>query len=291
MDGPVKAITGANGRLGRAVAQALAERGLADEVVLITRDPGLVADLAELGFTVRGADFADSASLQRALEGVEDLLLISATGPARERIPLHRNAIDALVGAGVSRVVYTSRVAPRAISAYPFAAIHADSEERLRAAGVGWTFLRNNEYSENLGPWLQEAATTGELRFGAKGPIAFVGRADVLEAAIVALTTDGHDKTVYELSGPEALNRGQLAGVLSAAIGRPVTASNGSREDYGAVLESQGRPSFIVDMGKGLYDASGAGEWASTTPPDVVELLGHPLTPVSDYIRRTFGTG
>jgi NAD(P)H dehydrogenase (quinone) len=291
VDGPVKAVTGANGRLGRAVAQALAERGLAGEVVLITRDPSLVGDLAELGFTVRAADFGDPASLKSALQGVDDLLLISATGPARERIPLHRNAIDALVAAGVPHVVYTSRVAPRAISAYPFAAIHADSEERLRGSGVSWTFLRNNEYSENLGPWLQEAATTGELRFGAKGPIAFVSRADVLEAAIVALTTDGHDKTVYELSGPEALNRGQLAGVLSAAIGRPVSASNGSREEYGAVLESQGRPSFIVDMGKGLYDASAAGEWASTTPPDVVQLLGHPLTPVSDYITRTFGPG
>jgi NAD(P)H dehydrogenase (quinone) len=286
----MKAITGANGRLGRAVAQALAERGLAGEFVLITRDPSRVADLAEQGFAVRPADFGDPASLRGAFQGVDDLLLISATGPARERIPLHRNAIDALVGAEVSRVVYTSRVAPRAISAYPFAAIHADSEERLRVSGASWTFLRNNEYSENLGPWLQEAATTGELRFGAKGPIAFVSRADVIEAAIVALTTDGHDKSVYELSGPEALNRGQLASVLSAAIGRPVSASNGSREEYGAVLESQGRPSFIVEMGKGLYDASAAGEWASTTPPNVVQLLGHPLTPVSEYIQRKFGS-
>lgn len=287
----MKAITGANGRLGRAVAQALAEDDLAGEVVLITRDPSRVSDLADLGFAVRAADFGDRASLERALQGVEDLLLISATGPARERIPLHRNAIDALVGAGVPRVVYTSRVAPRAISAYPFAAIHADSEERLRGSGASWTFLRNNEYSENLGPWLQEAATTGELRFGAKGPIAFVSRADVIEAAIAALTTDGNEMRVYELSGPEALNRGQLASALSAAVGRPVTASNGSREEYGAVLESQGRPSFIVEMGKGLYEASAAGEWASTTPPDVVQLLGHSLTPVSGYIEGTFGTG
>jgi NAD(P)H dehydrogenase (quinone) len=288
VDGPLKAITGANGRLGRAVAAELAARGLAGEVRLITRDPSQVADLAELGFTVRAADFGEPATLEQALQGVDALLLISATGPAHERIPLHRNAIDALAGAGVSRVVYTSRVAPRAVSAYPFAAIHEDSEGRLRTSGTGWTFLRNNEYAENLGPWLKEAAATGVLRFGAKGPIAFVTRADVVEAAVLALATDGHDETIYELSGPESLDRARLAAALSSAIGRSVAAPDTSREEYGAVLESQGRPPFIVDMGKGLYEASAAGEWATTTPPDVVRLLGHPLTSVSEYIRREF---
>lgn len=288
MDGPLNAITGANGRLGRTVARELAARGRAGEVRLITRDPSQVSDLAALGFAVRAADFAEPASLQEALQGVDALLLISATGPASERIPLHRNAIDALDRAGVSRVVYTSRVAPRAASAYPFAAIHEDSEARLRTSGTSWTFLRNNEYAENLGPWLTEAAATGELRFGAKGPIAFVARADVVEAAVVALTTDGHDKTIYELSGPESLDRGQLAAVLSSVINRPVMAPDASREEYGAVLESQGRPSFIVEMGKGLYDASADGEWADTTPPDVVQLLGHPLISVCAYIRREF---
>jgi NAD(P)H dehydrogenase (quinone) len=284
----MKAVTGANGRLGRAVAKALAARGLAGEVLLITRDPSQVSDLAELGFVVRTADYGEPASLEQALEGVDAMLLISATGPARERIPLHRNAIDALVRAGVSRVVYTSRVAPSATSPYPFAAIHEDSEEILRSSGTSWTFLRNNEYAENLEPWLKEAATTGELRFGAKGPIAFVTRADVVEAGVIALAADDHAEMVYELSGPEALDRQQLAAVLSTTIGRPVRAPDASREDYGAALESKGRPSFIVEMGKGLYDASAGREWAATTTPDVVQLLGHPLTPVSEYIRRTF---
>jgi hypothetical protein len=76
--------------------------------------------------------------------------------------------------------------------------------------------------------------------------------------------------------------------VLSTAIGRPVVAPDASREEYGAVLESQGRPSFIVEMGKGLYDASAVGEWADTTPPDVVQLLGHPLTSATEYIQREF---
>jgi NAD(P)H dehydrogenase (quinone) len=259
-------MTGASGRLSRAVAQKLTDRGLAGEVLVISRDPSRVSNLAELGLAVRAADFGDPASLQQPLQGVDALLLISVTGSARERVPLHRNAIDALIRAGVSRVVYTSRVAPRAASAYPFAATHEDSERRLKSSGTSWTFLRNNEYAENLGPWLQEAATNGELRFGAKGPIDFVTRAEVVEAAVPALTTDGHDGTFYELSGPEGLDRGQLAAVLPSAIGHPVRAPGASREDYGALPESQGRPSFIVDMvGKGLYDSSAAGEWAAPT--------------------------
>jgi NAD(P)H dehydrogenase (quinone) len=287
----MKALTGANGRLGRAVAQALAKLGLTEDIVLITRDRAQVSDLAEQGFDIREADYDEPGSLERALQDVERVLMVSATGPASVRIPLHRKAIDAIVRTGVPHVVYTSRVEPSARSPYPFAAIHEDSEQRLRESGVIWTFLRNNEYAENLAPWLQEAVTTGEFRFGAEGPIAFIARADVVEAVVTTLTTEGHDGRIYDLSGPEALDRNGLATVLGEAIGSTVRAAGGSREDYGRLLELQGRPDFIVEMGMGLYDASAAGEWAGTTPAEVEQLLGHRPVAVSDYIRANFAPG
>src|SRR5882762_3397879 len=94
-------MTGANGRLGRALATALAERGLIADVTLATRDPDQVTDLAERGFRVVAADFSDPESVTRAFRGAERVVLISATGAAEARIPLHRNAIDAATRVGV----------------------------------------------------------------------------------------------------------------------------------------------------------------------------------------------
>jgi len=280
-------MTGANGRLGRVLAKTLVERGMTEDVTLTTRNPAQVGDLAELGFRVVAADFADPASLEQAFAGAETLMMISATGPAAERIPLHRNAIDAAARAGVPKIVYTSRVTPLASSPYPFSVIHDDSEAKIKASGMAYTFLRDNEFSENLDPWLTSAAETGELHFGAKGKIAFICRADVIASIVAVLCSDGHEDKVYELSGPEALDRDGIAAVLSEAVGRPVVAPAHSREEFGAVVAAQGRPDFVVNMFKGLYDASAAGEWSATSKyPEL--LMGRPATSLSDYIRAKF---
>lgn len=284
----MKAVTGASGRLGRAIATELVEADQADDVILITRSPEAVADLAERGYTVRAGDFADPASMSQALEGIDTVLMISATGPAKDRIPLHRKAIEAIGKSDVTRIVYTSRVAPRASSPYPFAAIHEDSEARLADLGVACTLLRNNEYVENIEHWLREACSTGKLRFGAKGPIAFVGRRDVVSAAVVTLVRPEYAGKAFELSGPEACDRHDLAKILSEVVGRPIEADHGTRDDYAEALRSLGRPEFIIEMGKGLYDASEQMEWAAIAPPEVEELIGRPLLSTSDYIFQTF---
>ena len=69
------AITGASGTLGRLIASQL------PNAVLLTRDPSAVE-----GADVREADFEDPASVERALAGVDRLLIIStARGRAARR--------------------------------------------------------------------------------------------------------------------------------------------------------------------------------------------------------------
>ena len=51
------AITGAAGHLGRLTAQLVLDRVPPDEVVLVTRRPDAIADLADAGATVRRGDF------------------------------------------------------------------------------------------------------------------------------------------------------------------------------------------------------------------------------------------
>lgn len=280
-------MTGANGRLGRLVAHALARRGAAGRVRLATRDPAKTADLAALGFQIVRADFADPASLRAAFTGAGAALMISMPGPVEARLPLHRNAFDVAREAGVGQLVYTSRVNPVTESLYPYAPVHVFSEEYLKSTGVPATVLRNSEFVQNIGWLIRRAAETGSLILpGATGRLAYVDVEDIAEITATVLLEEGHAGKTYELNGPEALSRQEIAAIVATVAGRAVEAEAISREDYGAFMRANGRPPFVVDMLMGFYDAIDAGEFARVWP-DAGDLLGRAPRSIADFVRRT----
>ena len=104
-------ITGASGQLGRLTAELVLHRVPASEVILPTRRPEALSDLAERGATVRPADFNRPVTLAEAFAGGERLLLIS-TDDLGCRAAQHRAAIEAARVAGVRYVAYTSYFNP-----------------------------------------------------------------------------------------------------------------------------------------------------------------------------------
>ena len=87
-------ITGASGRYGRRAVAGLLERVPAEDLILLTRRPEKLADLAATGANVRRGDFDEPASLVEAFRGGERMLLISATRVG-QRVAQHKAAIDA----------------------------------------------------------------------------------------------------------------------------------------------------------------------------------------------------
>ncbi len=81
------------------------------EVVLVTRTPDALADLAARGADVRRGDFDDPSSLAEAFAGGERLLLIS-TDVVGARVAGHHAAIDAARAAGVRHASYTEHPQP-----------------------------------------------------------------------------------------------------------------------------------------------------------------------------------
>ncbi len=98
------AITGATGQLGRLVVNKLKTRVPAEDTIALVRTPANAADLA---VTVREADYRKPDTLDRALAGVDTLLLISSN-KVGERAAQHRNVIEAAKKVGVKRIIYTS---------------------------------------------------------------------------------------------------------------------------------------------------------------------------------------
>jgi NAD(P)H dehydrogenase (quinone) len=216
-------ITGASGQLGRLVAEQLLDRLSPEQLILVTRRPHALADLAERGAEVRHGDFDQPTSLPAAFAGGERMLLIS-TLAIGSRVEQHRAALEAAATAGVRHVVYTSLTNP--VANHPTGDVveeHRLTEELLHASDFTWTILRNGPFAELQVPLGAIAVTYGKLVTNAgDGRIAPISRCDCAAAAAVVLTADGHEGQTYEITGPEALSQPDIAGLLTEISGRPV---------------------------------------------------------------------
>ncbi|MEV5652978.1 SDR family oxidoreductase [Nocardia sp. NPDC052254] len=276
------AVTGASGHLGRLTVEALLSRN-AGPVVAIVRDPDKVRDLAERGADVRQASYDDPQALDRALEGVNRVLLVSGNEFGK-RVEQHGNVIAAAQRAGVELLAYTS--IPRAEeNAMILAQEHRGTEELLAKSTVPHVFLRNSWYWENYLNGVGPAVESGVLH-GAAGDGVFsaAARADYAEAAAVVLTTDGHAGRIYELGGDEHLSLDDLAQVISEVSGKPVRYQDLSEHELAAALEGSGVPAqfarVLADSDTGIKAGL-----LDVTSGDLQKLIGRASTLAAEVLR------
>ena len=218
------AITGAAGHLGRLTAQLILDWVPPGEVVLVTRRPDAIADLADAGASVRRADFDEPDSLPAAFAGVDRLLLIS-TDVLGNRVAQHTAAIDAAAAAGVGHVLYTSIVNAGGELPLVVSHEHGATEDAIRERGLRWTALRNGLYAEFQIAAAARAAASGQLvHNNGDGATAYVSREDCAAAAAATLAGDGHEDRAYDITGPELVTQNQLAAMVADITGRRVSA-------------------------------------------------------------------
>ncbi|QIS16194.1 SDR family oxidoreductase [Nocardia arthritidis] len=279
------AVTGASGQLGRLVVEALLREGV--QPVAIVRDPAKVADLAERGVDVRQASYDDAAALDRALAGVDRLLLVSGN-EFGARVAQHANVIRAAERAGLELLVYTS--IPKATeNPLILAQEHIATEAELAKTTVPHTILRNGWYWENYLGGLAHAVQTGVLHGAAgTGRVAGAARADFADAAAKVLTTDGHAGRIYELGGDQRLTYAELAQEISQAAGKQVRYENLSQADYAAALKGAGLPDMYAEA---LADADAGIDSGilDVDSGDLQKLLGRPSTPAVEVFRAALG--
>jgi NAD(P)H dehydrogenase (quinone) len=272
------AVTGVTGGLGGRVARRLADRGVAQR--LVVRDPARAPELP--GAEVVRAAYGDGEAMRRALDGVDTLLLVSAS-EAVDRVRLHTGAVDAAVAAGVQRIVYTSFLACSPDATFTFARDHWHTEEHLRASGVRHTFLRDSLY---LDVFPLFAGGDGVIRGPAgDGRVAAVARDDIADVAVAVLLGDDHDGRTYDLTGPAAFTLQQAAEELSRASGRAVTYHAETLDEAYASRAGYGAPHWEVTGWVTTYAAIAAGE-LDLVSDAVATVAARPPMDLAEFLRR-----
>ena len=276
-------VTGATGRLGRLVVEALLDRGVAAEhIVAAGRNTDKIKDLADRGVQVRAIDFNDPATLRAAFAGAEKVLLVSGS-EIGQRAAQHQNVIDAAGSTGVGLLAYTS-IANADRTSMRLAAEHRATETTLRASGVPFALLRNGWYAENytdqIGTYRQHGVVLGSA--GA-GRISAATRADYAAAAATVLTADGQQGRVYELGGDQAFTMTELASEISNATGQDIAYQDLSVDEYTQVLIDAGMPEPAAALYADSDRAITHGD-LHVTSGDLSRLIGRPTTSLTDAV-------
>ncbi|ONI80066.1 NAD(P)-dependent oxidoreductase [Saccharothrix sp. ALI-22-I] len=275
-------VTGATGQLGRLVVEALVEKVDADQVVAAVRDPQKAADLAGLGVQVRTADYNEPSTLAEAFAGADKVLLISSS-EVGSRVAQHTAVIDAAKAAGVGHLLYTSILYADTTS-ISLAPEHKATEELIRESGIPFTFLRNGWYTENY-----EQSVAQGLEFGAivgsagDGRLGGVPRADYADAAVAALTGEGHEGKAYELAADEPWTLTEFAEAITRISGKTVAYQDLPADQHRGILVGAGLPDFVADMLVDADRAIAAGELASTSG-DLSALIGRPTASLDESV-------
>jgi NAD(P)H dehydrogenase (quinone) len=277
-DLPDLAVTGSTGVLGGMVARQLADAGFSQR--LLVRDAGRAPELQDAPSAV--VSYADPVLARSALEGVKTLFMVSAA-EAEDRLQQHYTFVDAAAAAGVRHIVYTSFFGAAPDASFTLARDHYATEQRIRASGMAFTFLRDNFYLDFL-PML--AGEDGVIRGPAgDGVMAAVAREDIARSAVAVLRDPAvHAGFTYNLTGPEDISLVHAAEVLSNGTGRTVTYHNETLEEAYSSRASYGAPAWQVKAWVSTYTAIANGELAGPTS-DVHDLTGQDPMGLAEFVK------
>ncbi|MET9274840.1 SDR family oxidoreductase [Kribbella sp. NPDC003557] len=274
-------VTAATGHLGTLVIDELLRRVPAGQVVAVARNAAKAAPIADRGVEVRIADYDDPDALARVFGSGDTVLLISSS-EVGNRLAQHQAVIDAAKNTGVARIAYTGILGgPEADLA--LAADHKATEQAILDSGLTYTFLRNGFYNEVYTEQLATQLEHGVVGSTGDGRLATASRRDFAAAAAVVLSTDGHDKTAYELNGDTDWSLAEYAAELSRQTGKEVAYNNVPGEVLLGILTGAGLPQplaeLLVDIDKGVERNLLTGRGS-----DLTRLIGRPTTPIADSI-------
>ncbi|NQX93775.1 MAG: NAD(P)H-binding protein [Erythrobacter sp.] len=263
-------VIGASGKTGRRVVEGLIAKG--QEVRLGSRS-------ASPGF-----DWDKEESWDAALEDITSVYISYSPDLA---MPGATDAIEALVAkakeAGVRRLVILSgRGEPEAQAC----------ERIVLNSGLEATVVRASWFNQNFseGAFIEMVQNRTITLPAGDTPEPYVDVDDIAEVAVAALTEDGHEGEVYEVTGPRLLTMADVAAELSEATGRDVTYINVPHDGFITELERSGAPKEVVWMLDYLFSTVLDGRNASVAD-GVERALGRKPRDFADYARSVAASG
>jgi uncharacterized protein YbjT (DUF2867 family) len=263
-------VLGGTGKTGRRVAERLAARGLPVRIGSRFGEPPF--------------DWEDRSTWAPALDGGGAAYIsyypdVAVPGAA-ETVG---SFAELAVRSGVPRLVLLSgRGEPEAERA----------EQAVRDAGAELTIVRSTWFAQNFseGAFL-DLVLAGEVTLPAGDtPEPFVDVDDIADVAVAALTEEGHEGELYELTGPRLLTFEQAVDEIARAASREIRYVPVAIAEFESLLTEQEVPADVVWLLRYLFSEVLDGRNAHVAD-GVQRALGREPRDFSEFARDAAATG
>jgi uncharacterized protein YbjT (DUF2867 family) len=276
-------VLGGTGTVGSLVVKGLLAKG--EGVRVLTRDAGRAKALPAGVEGVVG-DLTDPGTYPAVFSDYDHLFLLTANGPS--------DLMEGLVAVNEAKRISARRVVhlsihdvEKCVEAPHFASKIA-IEHALKASGLAYTILRPNNFYQN-DYWFKDAI----LQYGVypqplgSAGVSRVDTRDIADAAVRALTEDGHAGKTYTLAGPDPLTGALCAAEFANALGRPVAYAGDDLDAWEKSMEPY-LPKWAVYDYRLMY-AMFQAKGLRATPAQLAEtraILGREPRKFSDFVRE-----
>src|SRR3954471_13087615 len=263
----VTGAAGQTGSVGRTVTGLLLERGFPVRA-MVRREDERAASLRAAGAQVVVGDLLEPGDVYRVVSGCSRVYF--SMSPSAGYLEATVTMAAVAREAGVNALVNMSQMTVSEMSIQNTTPSHQQrqhwlGEQTLAWAGLPVVTIRPTMFMESFltlaGPSIRDRDRI-ELPFG-RGKTSPVAASDVAQVVAAVLADPGpHLGRIYELTGPRSQDMHGVAREFSDALGREVTYSDISPEDWERELKRAGLPEHLtrhlVTMGElhraGRYD-------------------------------------
>jgi len=276
-------VIGATGNVGRPTVAGLLAKG--EKVRALSRSEENIAKLPEGVEGVIG-DLETGEGLAAACEGVDGVFLITSNGETESERGVR--AVEAAKAAGVKRIVFLSVGNPDKEPGIPHYKAKLPIEAAIKDSGMDYTILRCNFFmqtdlsvvgvAKDHGVYAMPIGTIGNNRVDAR---------DIADAAINALTEDGHAGKEYPLHGPDNISGPDAAAIYAKHFGRDVVYGGDDVDAWGKPVEAF-LPPWLLNSLKTMFLAQQ--QFGGTASAEEVAqseaAVGHPLRSFDDFVKE-----
>ncbi|MBX2824306.1 MAG: NAD(P)H-binding protein [Gammaproteobacteria bacterium] len=263
-------VLGGTGKTGRRVVERLRSRGINTRSASRSASPSF--------------DWNDRSTWDAALEGVTRIYITFAPDLAVPGTPETIRALaEQAVAKGVQRLVLLSGRGEEEAQA---------CERIVQEAGVQWTIVRSSWFMQNFseGEFLGMVLGGTVALPAADIPEPFIDVDDIADVVVAALTEDGHNGEVYEVTGPRLMTMSDVCEEISRAAKREVSFVRVPSEAFSQAVVESGAPEDVAWLLNYLFGTVLDGRNAHLCD-GVKRALGREPRDFTDYAREVAERG
>jgi uncharacterized protein YbjT (DUF2867 family) len=277
-------VTGATGKIGsRLVPRLAARRDVAVRALARSAEKG--APLRAAGAQVVSGTLEDARAVRAALDGVDTLVLVTASAPAAA--DQASAVLTAAKEAGVRKVVRVSVFKAGLDAPTAVARLHGRTDAEIQTSGLTYTILRPPFFMQNLLVMSARAvAGEGKLYFGTgAGRLGMIDLRDAADCAEYATVSSAHDDQVFTLTGPESISFHDVADRLTHALGRPVEYVPVTPEAVEQSIRALGMGDWYAQVMRD-YCRAYSENWGDVVTDGVERMTGRPARSFDTFARE-----